>query len=111
MGLLLFILAYLLFLPLSLLNWLLLVFKGKAKGYFRSSAISIDCFAGREFRTLFNAVLIRKQGYRFGDIRETVSSVLGKNKRDNTLSGAGKALAWLLDQLDKNHCENSILDL
>ena len=57
---------------------------------------------------LFNKVLINEKGYRFGDIRETISSVLGKNQRDKTLTKTGKVLVWVLD---KNHCEKSIEDL
>jgi hypothetical protein len=105
MGVLLFIIAYILFLPLTLINYL---FVKNKKGYFRSSAISLDRFGNREFRTLFNKVLILKNGYQFGDIGETISSVLGKNERDKTLTKSGKILVWILDKLDKNHAFKSI---
>lgn len=39
---------------------------------------------------------------------ETISGVLGKNERDNTLSKTGKILVWILNKLDKNHCFKSI---
>ena len=39
---------------------------------------------------------------------ETISSALGKNQRDKTLSKKGKLLVKILDFLDENHCENSI---
>lgn len=110
MGFFLFILAYTLFLPLSLINWVVVLSKGSAKGYFRSSAINIDRFANREFRTLWNLALKKNEGYKFGHIDETISSVLGKNKRDGTLSKKGKILASILDFFDKNHCFNSIDD-
>ena len=105
MGVLLFIIAYILFLPLTVLNFLLV--KNKA-GYFKSSAISLDKFANTEFRTLWNKTMKTENGYQFGNFEETVSSALGKNERDNTLSETGKMLVWLLDKLDKNHCIKSI---
>ncbi|TDO68819.1 hypothetical protein EV143_1183 [Flavobacterium chryseum] len=101
----LFIVAYLLYLPLSLWNFCLV---GDKKGYFRSSAITIDKLANREFRTLWNKLLKVESGYKFGSENETISSVLGKNQRDGTLSKAGNKLASFLDWLDKEHCKNSI---
>ena len=108
MGVLLFIIAYILFLPLSVTNFILVAFKGGAKGYFMSSAISLDKYANRELRTLWNATLKLESGYAFGNVNETISSVLGKNQRDNTLSRVGRWLAAFLDFLDKDHCLKSI---
>jgi hypothetical protein len=105
MGFLLFVIAYVLFLPLTVINYLAV--KNK-KGYFKSSAISLDRFGNREFRTLFNKTLITANGHQFGDMKETISGVLGKNERDNTLSKTGKILVWILDKLDKNHALKSI---
>jgi hypothetical protein len=105
MGFILFAIAYILYLPLTLINYL---FVKNKKGYFRSSAISLDRFGNREFRTLFNKVLITENGYQFGDIGETISSVLGKNERDKTLTKAGVILVYILDKLDKGHALKSI---
>ena len=101
----LFIIAYVLYLPLTVVNWL---FVKNKSGYFKSSAINLDKFGNREFRTLFNKVLINDKGYRFGDIEETISSVLGKNQLTGTLTGLGKALVWILDKIDNNHALKSI---
>ena len=101
----LFILAYIFYLPLCIINFTLVADK---KGYFKSAAITIDKLANREFRTLWNKILKTKDGYNFGNETETISSVLGKNQRDKTLSKTGKVLAWILDSLEKNHCLNSI---
>lgn len=111
MNLILFLTAYLLLLPLTFINYAVVAHKSSSKGYFRSTAVNLDRFGNREFRALFNKVLIKEKGYKFGDIRETISSVLGKNQRDDTLSKWGKVLVWILDKLDKNHCEKSIEDL
>lgn len=109
----LFLIAYLLFLPVSLLNYcfVVLVKDKSSKGYFRTSAVNIDRFGNREFRTLFNSTLKTKEGYEFGDFRETISSVLGKNQRDQTLSRTGRILVKILDTIDKDHCKKSIMEL
>jgi hypothetical protein len=101
----LFIIAYVLYLPLTVVNWL---FVKNKSGYFKSSAINLDKFGNREFRTLFNKVLINDKGCRFGNIEETISSVLGKNQLTGTLTGLGKALVWILDKIDNNHAIKSI---
>ena len=85
---LLFIVAWLLILPLTIIN-LFLVWQ---KDYFLSTSRSIDVWANYEFRTLWNTVLIKKYGYKFGVKTETISSALGKNERDNTLTNTGKVL-------------------
>lgn len=105
MGFLLFIIAYVFFLPLSLVNWL---FVKDKYGYFMSSAINLDKFGNREFRTLLNKILILDNGYQFGRIEETISGVLGKNQLKGTLTGLGKIIVWLLDKIDTNHSIKSI---
>ena len=108
-NLLLFLIAWLLILPLTVWNLIIVNRKcGNTKGYFRSTALSIDIWANREFRTLWNAHLRTEKGYEFGKEGETISSALGKNQRDGTLTITGKTLVAILDFLDENHCENSI---
>ena len=107
MGFLLFLIAYVLFLPLTIINYC--VVKNR-KGYFKSSAISLDKFGNREFRTLLNKTLIIRSGYQFGNMNETISGVLGKNERDKTLTKTGKGVAFILDKIDPNHCLKSIDD-
>ena len=109
MNLLLFIVAWILIPPLTVWNLIIVNRKhGNTKGYFRNTALSIDIWANREFRTLWNDKLKIDIGYEFGKENETISSALGKNERDNTLSKTGKLLVKILDFLDENHCENSI---
>lgn len=105
LGFILFVVAYLLFWPLSIINFL---FVENKKGYFKSSAISLDIYANREFRTLWNKTLRIDTGYKFGAEDETISSALGKNQRDKTLTNTGKILVSILDFLDKKHCLKSI---
>jgi hypothetical protein len=116
MGIVLYFIAIILFLPLTIINFIFVCFKYGVKwsvinGFFRETAVDIDRFGNRNFRTLWNITLITNNGYKFGDIRETISSVLGKNQRDNTLTKIGKLLCLILDFLDKNHCEKSIIEL
>jgi hypothetical protein len=70
-------------------------------------AIAIDYAGNYICADLFNATLRQEGGYEFGHY-ETVSSALGKLQRDGKLSKAGKALCWILDTIDPNHCEKSI---
>ena len=78
--------------------------------WFYRTAREIDLFANVVGAEFWNAVFIIDGGYKFGNPKETMSSVLGKNQRDKTLSIAGEILRWMLDRIDKNHCLNSIND-
>jgi hypothetical protein len=112
MGILLYFVAIILYVPLTIVNTILVLSKYGWKfktinNYFYQTAVDIDRFGNRNFRTLWNATL-QKNGYRFGNINETISSALGKNKINNTLTTAGKVLCFILDTLDENHCIKSI---
>ena len=109
MNLLLFIFAWLLIPPLTVWNLIVVNKKyGNTKGYFRSTALSIDIWGNREFRTLWNSRLIIEEGYQFGREGETISSALGKNKLMGTLTKEGNKLANILDKIDTNHCIKSM---
>lgn len=111
LGFALFLVSVVLLVPLTLINFAVVASKGKAKGYFMSTAVNLDRFGNYEFRTLFNSTLIhRDSAHRFGAFEETISSVLGKNQRAGTLSLCGKMLAGLLDKIDEGHCVKSIID-
>lgn len=103
----LFLTAYILILPLTIINF----FVVRSRGYFKSTAINMDMFGNREFRATWNKFLITKDGYRFGDPKETISSALGKNQLKGTLTITGKILCWILDAIDPNHCIKSIKEL
>jgi len=74
------------------------------------TARSIDVFFNVIGADILTDCLIKKGGYKFGNPKETISSVLGKNNRSDTLTKTGKALRWILDKIDENHCEDSIND-
>jgi hypothetical protein len=112
MGIVLFLIAVALFIPLTVINFFCVLWKYRIKlstinGFFHETAIDIDRFGNRNFRTLLNMTL-QSNGYQFGNINETISSALGKNKRDNTLTKIGLILCYILDSIDENHCINSI---
>lgn len=96
---------------------------GSLEGYHRDRALSIDKFAGREYRTFFNHYLVRENElYKIGVENETISSALGKIKVDKNLTSKEDAKDWLgtwfhgeslvktLNRLfkQKDHCIESI---
>ena len=90
------------------------LFFGKLKSlnvYFLEVAISIDNTGNVMMQHLLNDLLLIKQKdtYYFGNKKETISSVIGKNCLTNTLSPLGKALNVFLNFIDKNHSLNSII--
>lgn len=115
MGFILFLIASILWIPLTLINLLLVIYEfSTSKGflkvindYFLHTAIDIDRFGNRNFRLLLNT-LLQKEGYEFGNEKETISSALGKNKLKGTLTKLGLIVCSILDFLDKDHCIKSI---
>ncbi len=76
--------------------------------YFLEIAISIDQLGNVTMQHFLNLIWIRKNGYKFGNRDETISSVIGKNLKSDTLTGFGKLLNRVLNSLDPNHSLNSI---
>lgn len=83
----------------------------KFTDYPYSIAHTVDILGNIVCADLFNIVLIKHGGYRFGARTETISSVLGKNKIMGRLSRSGTILANLLDAIDPNHCIKSIQEI
>jgi hypothetical protein len=84
--------------------------KRMLKVWFYRTARAIDVFANVNGAEFFNSIFIINGGYKFGQPKETISSVIGKNQQTNTLSLAGRLLRWILDRIEKDHCLNSIDD-
>ena len=114
MNFILVILAKVLYLAVEPINFFYVIFIKKKfywkrlNDYFREEAVSIDRFGNSQYRSLFNAWFVADGGYQHGNINETISSVLGKNQRDKTLTRLGMLLAKILDIIDKDHCLKSI---
>ena len=121
MGVLLFITSVILFLilvPIGIIWGVVEAFwnRGFKNGLkridelFLNMALAVDVFGNISAREIFNDVLIKECGYKFGKPGETISSVLGKNYRDKTLTKAGMVLRNILHKIDPNHSINSIKD-
>ena len=101
-GFVLFIIMWILFLPCSIINYFFVKHKD---GYFRNSALNGDKYLNRELRAMWNQLLITKDGYKFGNIDESISEVLGQNILRFTLTKKGKLLVKLLTE---KHCLDAI---
>lgn len=77
--------------------------------YFLTIALSIDQLGNVILAPLLNKIIIKRNGYKFGDEDETISYVLGRNQITETLSKCGNLLANLLDLIDPNHCAKTVL--
>ncbi|MGB0869458.1 MAG: hypothetical protein ACPGSD_07660 [Flavobacteriales bacterium] len=110
MGILLFIVAsmfFILLMPIGLLAGILLkLSETNSKAY--DLALCIDQLANVMFQELFNKIFVKGQYYAFGNPDETISSVLGKNKKLNTLTSFGRLIDRFLSKLDRNHTIKSI---
>jgi hypothetical protein len=76
--------------------------------YLFNCALATDQHANVFLAKLFNDVMIKTGGHKFGNPDETISSVLGKNKLIGKLSYFGKVLDFILHLLDNNHSIKSI---
>ena len=74
-----------------------------------SLALWLDQIGNAVCRDLFNRLLIEEDGYKFGKVQETISSVLGKNQLLDKLSLTGRALVVLLELFEEEHCIKSII--
>ena len=97
MGIILYVIATIFWIILTPINWIIVAFKhGLSNQYFRETAVDIDKFGNRNFRTFLNATMRIKDGYAFGNVNETISSALGKNQRDKTLSWFGINICFII---------------
>ena len=77
----------------------------KVNQQFMDIAVANDATANVVCDDLFNITMINSNGYQFGNRKETISSVFGKNLQNGTLTWFGKAIVLLLT---KKHCLDSI---
>jgi len=102
--------------PFGILYQFISIFKKRNKSiyfsdYFFKIAQCIDQLGNVIYRELFNDVLITTASKNaFGDNQETISSVIGKNLEDNTLSKTGIWLNKILNLIQPNHSVISIED-
>jgi hypothetical protein len=79
--------------------------------YFTEVALVFDEAGNVVMQHLLNDILLHKtkDTYYFGNKKETISSVIGKNYLTQTLSPMGLALNSFLNFIDKGHSLNSIM--
>jgi len=79
--------------------------------FFVQVALALDVAGNVMMQHLLNDILLVRNHntYYFGNAKETISSVIGKNSLTNTLSFLGICLNDFLNFLDKNHSLNSII--
>lgn len=83
--------------------------KGEWNQYNTDLALATDQYGNGLSKYLFNMILIKKESiHKFGNIDETISSVIGKNKIANTLTWLGTAVDIMLDSLDPDHSIKAI---
>lgn len=75
--------------------------------YLYKLAICIDKTGNVVCGSLFNLILKTKDGYNFGDHRNTISFAIGINKEKGTLTPLGLNVYRLLNRIEKNHVENA----
>lgn len=71
-------------------------------------SVSKDKYGNVLGQYLFNDVLIKPYGYKYGNGLETISSATGKNKVKGTFTEAGKFVDAILEVFEKNHSIKSI---
>lgn len=99
------------FSTVSIAAAIILILRGKtSSNYFFESALQIDILGNILCQYILNKLFVENNGYQFGRRNETISSVLGKNQRDNTLRWFGKLIVLILDLFEKDHCLISILE-
>ena len=80
--------------------------------YNRDIALAKDRLLNVLLAPITNKLLITKEGYKFGNPKETMSSVIGKNFITSTLikQGFSNGLWWYnyLEKRETNHCIKSI---
>jgi 8-oxo-dGTP diphosphatase len=102
------ILAIVLAIVLFPIGFMFSMFYPKRGKYLYKIALGIDQLGNVVCARLFNFFLIDIDGHKFGNEDETISSVVGKNKKTNTLTLFGMALDLLLEVIEKNHSVKSI---
>jgi len=109
-NLLLLIVAILLIVPLGAIGFIYSVVSRMLRAasyYFWQVAVAIDELGNTICQDLFNDLMIKKGGHRFGNSNETVSYVLGVNKKNGKLYWIGAALSYILHLIDKYHVEKA----
>jgi hypothetical protein len=80
----------------------------EANEHYKKIALAKDQLGNVFGMYLFNDLLIKQGGYKFGNVDETISSVIGKNKLMNNLTWFGRVVDFILDMIETNHSIKAI---
>lgn len=81
----------------------------EANNHYLDLATSKDQHSNVAMKYLFNDIMIRKEGYKFGNKDETISSVFGKNQKMLKLRWFGYVIGVrFLNIFEKDHSLKSI---
>ena len=110
-GVILFIIATILFWILSPLFIIYALFKASNLSvYFRNVALSIDQLGNTMGAPMMNNLLMKKNCTyaKFGNPDQTISYVLGINYKLNSLNKLGLLIVKILDKIDNQHVEKAV---
>lgn len=123
MGIILSFIATILYILLYIVDFIrVLIVNIKRSAYIKkvdkerfTTALQADVFGNYQYKDLFNWMFCKKGKVLFGVFGETISSALGKGRRDEKLNGFGFAFSylldiiWVTDWLKGGHCKASIM--
>ena len=117
-GLILFIISAIAFIPLAIWGIIELIIQlfyksrfWKALGKFGDVILLFATVIDVTLNVICQVPLNRffqNNGYQFGNRKDTISRALGINERDFTLTKSGDFLCRFLNMIEKDHCKNSI---
>ncbi len=118
MGILLWVVSKLLAFCLSLPSFVHTVIDGlrfgnfwvRVNDIFFDSAYAEDVYGNTAYRSMLNALFIKRGGYHYGHRKESISSATGKSQVKQSLTTLGEGLAGFLALLDPEHSYKSIED-
>lgn len=85
------------------------LFKREFNAWSKQLAIAKDQYGNGLGKYILNDLFLSKESINlFGNIDETISSVVGKNKKNGTLSFWGRRLDGFLNIFEANHSIKSI---
>lgn len=76
--------------------------------FFERMAVSLDMFGNVSCRRFLQLTMTKKGLVKFGEYGQTVSYILGMSALSNDLTLFGRFIVWILDKLDKDHCNKAI---
>lgn len=101
--------TYILTIPCIIIGTFISICEHNNNKYYTNMAIGVDHLLNVICQHSINLTCLTKNSTHLaGNIKETISGVLGWNKKNNTLTKFGMWCCKRLNSLEKNHVEKSI---